>query len=184
MFSIVKSAEERLQHSVDDFRKQTWLEWLSLLHSDLAESELGCVQFHTCHFIGRNVAVLSLCQTYNDAKEHKIIIFSLSFKNVPASVADEKHCDANCILLLAILGIERIVLMDLGSGSFFCFSKCVQGKSDGKNTLLHVTWKRKIVTESRLAICQIRDNFAEKESRNPKDDTESKTSGFSKKKIV
>ncbi|WP_222104232.1 hypothetical protein, partial [Segatella copri] len=54
--------------------------------------------------------------------------------------------------------------------------------SDGKNTLLHVTWKRKIVTESRLAICQIRDNFAEKESRNPKDDTESKTSGFSKKK--
>jgi len=42
--------------------------------------------------------------------------------------------------------------------------------------------KRKIVTESRLAICQIRDNFAEKESRNPKDDTESKTSGFSKKK--
>jgi hypothetical protein len=47
---------------------------------------------------------------------------------------------------------------------------------------LHVSWKRKIVTESRLAICQIRDNFAEKESRNPKDDTESKTSGFSKKK--
>ena len=42
--------------------------------------------------------------------------------------------------------------------------------------------KRKIVTESRLAICQIRDNFAEKESRNPKDDTEAKTSGFSKKK--
>lgn len=28
----------------------------------------------------------------------------------------------------------------------------------------------------------IRDNFAEKESRNPKDDTESKPSGFSKKK--
>ena len=50
------------------------------------------------------------------------------------------------------------------------------------NTLLHVSWKRKIVTESRLAICQIRDNFAEKESRNPKDDTESKISGFSKKK--
>lgn len=89
MFSIVKSAEERLQLSVDDFRKLTWLEWHSLLHSDLAESELGCVQFHTCQFIGRNVAVLSLCQTYNDAKEHKIIIFSLSFKNVPASVADE-----------------------------------------------------------------------------------------------
>ena len=44
------------------------------------------------------------------------------------------------------------------------------------------SWKRKIVTESRLAICQIRDNFAEKESRNPKDDTESKPSGFSKKK--
>ena len=44
--------------------------------------------------------------------------------------------------------------------------------------------KRKIVTESRLAICQIRDNFAEKESRNPKDDTESKTSSFSKKKKV
>ena len=127
MFSIVKSAEERLQHSVDDFRKQTWLEWLSLLHSDLAESELGCVQLHTCHFIGRNVAVLYLSQTYNDAKEHKIIILSLSFKNVPASIADEKHCDANCILLLAILGIERIVRMDLGSGSFFCFSKCVQG---------------------------------------------------------
>lgn len=82
MFSIVKSAEERLQHSVDDFRKQTWLEWLSLLHSDLAESELGCVQLHTCHFIGRNVAVLYLSQTYNDAKEHKIIILSLSFKNV------------------------------------------------------------------------------------------------------
>lgn len=50
------------------------------------------------------------------------------------------------------------------------------------NTLLHVSWKRKIVTESRLAICQIHDNFAEKESRNPKDDTESKPSGFSKKK--
>ena len=47
---------------------------------------------------------------------------------------------------------------------------------------MHVSWKRKIVTESRLAICQIRDNFAEKESRNPKDDTESKPSGFSKKK--
>ena len=44
--------------------------------------------------------------------------------------------------------------------------------------------KRKIVTESRLAICQIRDNFAEKESRNPKDDTESKTYSFSKKKKV
>ena len=43
-------------------------------------------------------------------KEHKIIILSLSFKNVPSSVADEKHCDTNCILLLAILGIERIVL--------------------------------------------------------------------------
>ena len=42
--------------------------------------------------------------------------------------------------------------------------------------------KRKIVHKARLAICQIRDNFAEKESRNPKDDTESKTSGFSKKK--
>ena len=107
MFSIVKSAEERLQLSVDDFRKLTWLEWLSLLHSDLAESELGCVQLHTCHFIGRNVAVLSLSQTYNDAKEHKIIILLLSFKNVPSSIADEKHCDANSILLLAILGIER-----------------------------------------------------------------------------
>ena len=77
--SIVKSVEERLQLSVDDFRKLTWLEWLSLLHSDYAESELGCVQFHTCQFIGRNVAVLSLCQTYNDAKEHKIIIFSPLF---------------------------------------------------------------------------------------------------------
>lgn len=52
MFSIVKSAKERLQLSVDDFRKLTWLEWLSLLHSNLAESELGCVQLHTCHFIG------------------------------------------------------------------------------------------------------------------------------------
>ena len=49
---------------------------------------------------------------------------------------------------------------------------------------MHVTWKRKIVTESRLAIFQIRDNFAEKESRNPKDDTESKPSGFSKKKSI
>ena len=47
MFSIVKSAEERLQLSVNDFRKLTWLEWLSLLHSDLAESELGCIQLHT-----------------------------------------------------------------------------------------------------------------------------------------
>ena len=110
MLSIVNSVEERLQLSVEDFRKLTWLEWLSLLHSDLAESELGCVQFHACHFIGRNVAVFSLSQTYNDAKEHKIIILSLSFKDVPASIADEKHCDANCILLLAILGIERIVL--------------------------------------------------------------------------
>lgn len=33
-------------------------------------------------------------------------------------------------------------------------------------------------------ICQIRDNFAEKESRNPKDDTEAKISDFSKKRIV
>ena len=36
------------------------------------------------------------------------------------------------------------------------------------NTLLHVSWKRKIVTESRLAICQIRDNFAEKNPEIPK----------------
>ena len=36
------------------------------------------------------------------------------------------------------------------------------------NTLLHVTWKRKIVTESRLAICQIRDNFAETSYTIPK----------------
>jgi len=70
----------------------------------------------------------------------------------------------------------------LGSGSFFCFSKCVQGNKASLMGRILFSWKRKIVTESRLAICQIRDNFAEKESRNPKDDTESNTSGFSKKK--
>ena len=42
--------------------------------------------------------------------------------------------------------------------------------------------KGRLLPNHDLPYCQIRDNFAEKESRNPKDDTESKPSGFSKKK--
>ena len=108
------------------------------------------------------------------------LLFSLtvtSFFSMPVTryLADMLYEEQEQTILPSFWGSSSMMLV-LGCTLYGLFL-LVSGA-----TLLHVTWKRKIVTESRLAICQIRDNFAEKESRNPKDDTESKPSGFSKKK--